>query len=49
MGKSIITLVKEHDAEWNYFYSEYQNGKRINKYSYAEVQELRKTHMVMIV
>ena len=49
MRKSIITLVKEHDAEWNYFYSEYQNGKRINKYSFKEVQELRKTHIVMIV
>lgn len=49
MGKSIITLVKEHDAEWNYFYSEYKNGKRINKYSFDEIKELRKTHIVVIV
>lgn len=49
MKKSIITLVKEHDAEWNYFYSEYHNGKQINKYSYAEVQELRKTHIVVVI
>lgn len=49
MVKSIITLVKEYDKEWNYFYSEYKNGKRINKYSFDEVQELRKTCMVVIV
>lgn len=49
MAKSIITLIKEHDAEWNYFYSEYQNGKRINKYSFEEVQKLRKTQMVVII
>lgn len=49
MGKSIITLVKEHDTELNYFYSEYQNGKRINKYSYEEVKELRKTYMVIVI
>lgn len=49
MGKSIITLVKEHDSEWNYFYSEYKNGKRINKYSFDEVQKLRKTHIIVIV
>lgn len=49
MAKSIITLVKERDAEWNYFYSEYQNGKRINKYSFEQVQELRKTHMVVVI
>lgn len=49
MGKSIITLVKEYDTELNYFYSEYQNEKRINKYSFDEVQELRKTHIVVIV
>ena len=49
MRKSIITLVKEYDTEWNYVYSEYQNGKRINKYSYEEIQKLRKTHMVVIV
>ena len=49
MAKPIITLVKEHDAEWNYFYSEYQNGKQINKYSYEEVNELRKTHIVIII
>lgn len=49
MAKSIITLVKERDAEWNYFYSEYQNGKRINKYSFEQVQKLRKTHMVVVI
>jgi len=49
MRKSIITLVKEYDTEWNYFYSEYQNGKRINKFSFEEVQKLRKTKMVVIV
>ncbi len=49
MGKSIIALVKEYDAEWNYFYSEYQNGKRINKYSYEEVKELRKTNIVVVI
>lgn len=49
MSKSIITLVKEHDTEWIYFYSEYQNGKRINKYSYEEVKELRKSNMVVII
>lgn len=49
MEKSIITLVREHDSEWNYIYSEYQNGKRINDYSFEEVQELRKTHKVIIV
>lgn len=49
MAKSIITLVKEHDAEWNYSYSEYKNGKRINKYSYEEVQKLRKSHIVVVV
>lgn len=49
MAKPIITLVKEYDTEWNYFYSEYQNGKRINKYSYEEVSKLRKTHIVVII
>ena len=49
MEKSIITLVKEHDAEWNYYYSEYQNGKRIKKYSYGELQVLRKTHMIVVI
>lgn len=49
MRKSIITLVKEYNAEWNYFYSEYHNGIKINTYSYEEVKELRKTHMVVII
>ena len=49
MKKSIITLVKEHNAEWDYFYSEYHNGIKINTYSYEEVKELRKTHMVVII
>lgn len=49
MGKSIITLVKEYDTKWNYCYSEYQNGKRINEYSYEEVKELRKTNMVIVI
>lgn len=48
MEKSIITLVKEYDAE-NYVYSEYKNKKRINKYSFEEVQQLRKTHIVIII
>lgn len=49
MSKSIITLVKEHDIDWNYFYSEYENGIKINTYSYEEVKELRKSNIVVII
>lgn len=49
MEKPVIVLVKEHDAEWNYSYSEYQNGKIINKYSYEEVKELRKRNIVIVI
>lgn len=48
MEKSIITLVKEYDAE-STFYSEYKNKTRINAYSFEEVQRLRKTHIVIII
>lgn len=48
MKKSIIVLVKEYDYE-NISYSEYRNGQRIREYSYNEVQELRKTNMVVII
>ena len=49
MSKSIIVLVKEHDSDFNYIYSEYENGTRINKYSYEEVKELRKSNIVVII
>ena len=50
MCKSIIVLVKEHDSNFNYHYSEYKDGKRIKEYSYEELKELRKSrHMVIVI
>lgn len=49
MRKSIIILVKEHDSDFNYHYSEYKNDKRVKKYSYEEVKELRKSNIVVII
>ena len=49
MARPIITLVKQHDANWNYSYADYENGKCIKKYTSEEVRELRKTHFVVII
>ena len=45
----MIVLTKEHDTTWNYVYSEYQNGQKIQEYSFKEIQELRKTHIIIII
>ncbi len=49
MNKSIIGLVKEHDANWNYSFTEYRDNKPIRKFTYEEVIELRKTNIVIII
>ncbi len=49
MNKSIIELVKEHDANWNYCYTEYRDKKPIRKFAYEQVRELRKTNIVIII
>lgn len=50
VSRPLIILVKEYNWDTdNYYYSNYQKGKCMKKYTLEEVEELRKNHIVAII